>query len=151
MEERIDEWDMALVANSESVLFSQHDVLLDNEASINVFRSKELLKGIRKARKNVLLGGIQRGATGLRVTQEGDFNDVGTVYFNETTSANILSFASQIDAGADISYDRTRDRFVMIPAGGRNTYFFGRMKSGGSEGRCYVCDTRTMILGKTVP
>ena len=92
MEERIDEWDMALVANSESVLFSQHDVLLDNEASINVFRSKELLKGIRKARKNVLLGGIQRGATGLRVTQEGDFNDVGTSSFHEWVASPRESF-----------------------------------------------------------
>lgn len=145
-DQETDEWDLALVANSESVFFARHEILLDNEASINIFRSKELLKKIRNVRREVLLGGIQKGATGVRVTQEGDFEDVGTVYFNETTSANILSFASQIDAGADISYDKDGDRFVMTPAGGRKTYYFGRKPVGGSEGRFYVCDTRSMIV-----
>jgi hypothetical protein len=48
--------------------------------------------------------------------------------------------------GADISYDKTRDRFVMTPAGGRNTYYFGRKQASGSEGRFYICDVRTMVV-----
>jgi hypothetical protein len=81
----------------------------------------------------------------VRVTLEGVFQDVGTVYFDESASANILSFASQVDAGADISYDKSRDRFVMIPASGQNTYYFGRKDVSGSEGRFYICDIRSMI------
>jgi hypothetical protein len=82
-----------------------------------------------------LLGGIQRGASGVRVTEEGEFKDIRTVYFNESASANILSFASQIDAGADITYEKERDRFVMIPDQGKNVYYFGRKRVKGSEGR----------------
>jgi hypothetical protein len=88
----------------------------------------------------MLLGGIQRGASGMRVTEGGDFKDIGTVYFNESASANIQSFASQIDAEADITYDKQRDRFV-----GRNTYYFGKKQVKGSEGRFYICDSRSII------
>jgi hypothetical protein len=133
------------VANSEQGFFSEHDILLDNEASLNIFRSKKLLNGIRESKRKVLLGGIQSGASGVRGTQEGEFKDIGTVYFNELASANILSFASQIDAGADITYDKARDRFVMIPDQGKNTHYFGRKQVEGSEGRLYICDSRSMI------
>jgi hypothetical protein len=63
----------------------------------------------------ISVGGIQRGAAGVRVTEEGIYRDVGIVYYSDLASANILSFASQIDAGADISYDKANDRFVMTP------------------------------------
>ena len=144
-EETADEWDIALVANSEQAFFSEHEILLDSEASLNIFRSKKLLSGIRESKRKLLLGGIQRGASGVRVTEEGDFQDIGTVYFNESASANILSFASQIDAGADITYEKQRDRFVMIPDQGKNAYYFVRKQVKGSEGRFYICDSRTMI------
>jgi Zinc knuckle len=141
-----DEWDIALVSNCEQVFFSEYDVLLDSEASLNIFRTKKLLDGVRDAKRKVLLGGIQRGASGVRVTEEGEFKDIGTVYYNESASANILSFASQIDAGADITYEKERDRFVMIPDKGENVYYFGRKRVKGSEGRFYICDSRTMIM-----
>ena len=141
-----DEWDIALVSNCEQIFFSEYDVLLDSEASLNIFRSKKLLNGVRDAKRKVLLGGIQRGASGVRVTEEGEFKDIGTVYYNESASANILSFASQIDAGADITYEKERDRFVMIPDKGENVYYFGRKRVKGSEGRFYICDSRTMIM-----
>jgi Zinc knuckle len=145
-EENCDKWDVALFTSNECVLFTEHEILLDNEASINIFRDKNLLTGVRDAGRKVLLGGIQRSASGVKVTQEGEFSDVGTVYFSDSASANILSLASQIDAGADISYDRRADTFVMTPAGGRNTYLFGRKQANGSEGRLYTCDIRTMIV-----
>jgi hypothetical protein len=70
---------------------------------------------------------------------------VGTVCFNPAASANILSFASQADSGADISYDKLNDIFIMTPASGMNTYHFGRKEAPGSEGKFYTCDIRTMI------
>jgi Zinc knuckle len=44
-EQQADEWDLALVTNEEMVFFSQHDILLDNEASINIFQNRDLLTG----------------------------------------------------------------------------------------------------------
>jgi hypothetical protein len=72
-EQQADEWDLALVTSEEKVFFSQHDILLDNEASINIFQNRDLLTGVRESEKTLLLGGIQRGAAGVRVTKEGNF------------------------------------------------------------------------------
>ena len=144
-DEDIDEWDIAMVAGTERAFFAKDEILLDNEASISIFSNENLLTGVKDADKKVMLGGIQRGATGVKVTKQGIFRDVGTVYFNPAASANILSFASQIDAGADITYDKYGDKFVMTPASGENTYHFGRKEAPGSAGKFYTCDIRTMI------
>jgi hypothetical protein len=100
---------------------------------------------VKESDKTALLGGIQRGAAGVKVTKEGNFRDIGKEYYDESASVYILSFASQIDSGADISYDRGGDRFIMTPASGNSTYYFSRKNCQGSEGRFYVCDSRTMI------
>jgi hypothetical protein len=144
-DEEQDEWDLALVTNVHNVFFSKYDVLLDNEASLNIFSNRNLLTGVRDAEKKVMVGGIQRGASGVKVTEEGEFRDVGTVYVNDSATANILSFASQVDAGADITYDKDNDRFVMRPARSNTAYYFGRKQISGSEGKFYICDTRSMI------
>jgi Zinc knuckle len=144
-DEEQDEWDLALITNVHNVFFSKYDVLLDNEASINIFSNRNLLTGVRDAEKKVMVGGIQRGASGVKVTEEGEFRDVGTVYVNDSATANILSFASQVNAGADITYDKENDRFVMQPAGSKTAYYFGRKQISGSEGKFYICDTRSMI------
>jgi hypothetical protein len=70
------------------------------------------------------------------------------VYNSDSASANILSFTSQIDAGAGITYDKANDRFITTPANGEYTDYFGRKDVTGSEGRFYMCDTRTMIESK---
>jgi hypothetical protein len=83
-EQQADEWDLALVTSEEKVFFTQHDILLDNEASINKFQNRDHLTGVRESDKTVLLGGIQRGAAEVRVTKEGDFRDIGKVYYEES-------------------------------------------------------------------
>jgi hypothetical protein len=97
-----------------------------------------------------MVGGIQRGASGVKVTEEGEFRDVGTVYVNDSATANILSFASQVDAGADITYDKDNDRFVMRPARSNTAYYFGRKQISRSEGKFYICETRSMIEANEV-
>jgi hypothetical protein len=75
----------------------------------------------------------------VKVTEEGEFRDVGTVYVNDSATANILSFAPQIDAGADITYDKDSDRFILRPAGCETAYYFGRkVISGAKESFTYV-------------
>jgi hypothetical protein len=49
------------------------------------------------------------------------------------------------DSGADIRYDPTHDRFTMKPKGSVLIYSFCRQDLPSSEGRFYVCDTRSMI------
>ena len=135
----------ALARPEQAVVLGVWSQVFELEAEELDALAAELLSGIRESKRKLLLGGIQRGASGVRVTEEGDFQDIGTVYFNESASANILSCASQIDAGADITYEKGRDRFVMIPDQGKNAYYFGRKQVKGSEGRFYICDSRTMI------
>ena len=66
---------VALVASCEKVLFTQYDVLLDNEASLNIFSNGDLLTGLRKSDKTINVGGIQLGE-GVTVNMEGDFGEL---------------------------------------------------------------------------
>jgi hypothetical protein len=72
-QEETDELDIALVASSERAMFASHKVMLGTESSINILKSRKLLSCVREANKKVVLGGIQRGASGVRVTQQGIF------------------------------------------------------------------------------
>jgi hypothetical protein len=44
---------------------------------------------------------VQKSAAGIRVSREGTFRELGKVDVSEQSSANILSFASLVDAGAN--------------------------------------------------
>lgn len=73
--------------------------MLDNQASANIFSNAHLLTDIRKAENGIILNGVQADATGVRVELEGNFSDVGAVYYSEKASANILSMGAMVDAG----------------------------------------------------
>ena len=135
------EWGIALVATEEMCCFTKFDVLLDNEASLNIFSNLELLTDVRKSDKTVRVSGIEQGS-GVSVDREGNFGEFGTVYYSGAASANILSFASQVDSGAEIRYDHVSDCFTLQPKGSTRTYRFGRKRVVGSEGRFYSCDWR---------
>ena len=69
-----------LAASHEQALFTDLDVLLDNEASISVFRNKNLLGNIQRATKPIRIKGVQTSAEGIVVKQEGHYRDLGLVY-----------------------------------------------------------------------
>ena len=143
-EGEVSEWGIALVAAQEVCCFTKYDVLLDNEASLNIFSNKDLLTDVRVTDKKVRVTGIeQRG--GVSVDQEGNFGEFGTVYYSGAASANILSFASQVDSGAAIRYDYLGDCFTLRPKGSESVYRFGRKHVAGSEGRFYSCDWREFM------
>ena len=73
-----DEYDVALINTVQTCLFTRYDVLLDNEASLNIFSNGDLLTGLRKTEKTVNVGGIQLGE-GVEVNEEGDFGELGRV------------------------------------------------------------------------
>ena len=129
------EWGIALVATEDIYCFTRYDVLLDNEASLNIFSNKDLLTDVRKSETVRVSGSVS-------VDREGNFGEFGTVYYSGAESANILSFASQVDSGADIRYDHLSDCFTLQPKGSTRTYRFGRKRVVGSEGRFYFCDWR---------
>ena len=55
-----------------------------------------------------------------------------------------MSFASQVDAGANIRDDYLNDCLTLQPKGSDNMHRFGRKTVPGSEGRFYSCDWRSV-------
>ena len=141
-----DEWDVTLIAKEDRVLFTKYELLLDNQSSVDIVGNEELITNKCRANKPITMCSIQLGASPVIVDTIGDFDEFGSVYYSENSSANILSFASQVNAGAEINYDRLSDVFTLKRANGSNVYVFSRKNVVGSEGRFYVCDLRTMMM-----
>jgi hypothetical protein len=80
-------------------MFTCYDILLDNEASLNVFRDKNLLTNIGVSTSPVTMRGIEKQGKEVNVMLEGTFGDIGQVYYSDNASANILSSASLVDQG----------------------------------------------------
>lgn len=145
-------FDAAFITNSfgeDRSFFTDFEVLLDNEASLNIFRSDGLVSNIRKSTSPVTLGGVQRGAKGVKISLEGDFEDIGTVYVSKDSAANIISFACMIDKGAVINYEKNSDIFTLQPKGSLKTYVFSRKAVNGSENKFYICDVRHGVKDAT--
>ena len=119
---------------------------MDNQASVNIFCNSALLTDIRKSQNAILLKGVQSEAKGVRVEQEGNFGDIGPVYFSRGATANILSFAAMADRGAEISYDHEIGCFTLRPAGSKTKYNFSRQDLPGSAGRFYVWDASSVAI-----
>ena len=98
VEENDENIEAAFITTDEVALFTRSHVLLDNQASVNIFCN------IRKSQNAIFLKGVQSEAKGVRVEQEGNFGDIGPVYFSRGATANILSFAAMADSSAEISY-----------------------------------------------
>ena len=129
-DEDIDEWEegTALIMREESCLFSKFHVLLDNQSSVNVFKNPDLLTDMRKSSNNVVVNGVQRGAKGVKIDMEGNFQNLGAVYFSPDTTANILSFAAQTDAGAEIRYNSAADNFTLKGKNSGDIFTFARQR-----------------------
>ena len=80
IEEDVEEDDLSIEAafftTEEVALFTQSHVLLDNQASVNIFCNPALLTDIRRSRHAILLNGVQSDAKGVRVNQKGNFDDI---------------------------------------------------------------------------
>ena len=135
---------------SETVLFAGHILLLDSQSSASVVSERSLFREgtIRTTEKGIVLNGVDKDSPGIKVDMVGELGEIGLVYYCPTAAANIISFAGMSDAGADIRYDPKQGRFTMKPKGSEMIFSFCRQDLPGSEGRFYVCDTRTMISKK---
>ena len=126
----------AFITTDEVALFTRSHVLLDNQASVNIFCNSALLTDIKKSQNAILFKGVQSEAKDVRVEQEGDFGDIGPVYFSRGATANILSFAAMADSGAEISYDHEGGCFTLRPAGSKTKYHFSRQDLPGGKILC---------------
>ena len=52
--------EMAYVTTLETILFARNHVLLDNQASVNVFSDADLLTNITESEHGIILNGVQR-------------------------------------------------------------------------------------------
>jgi hypothetical protein len=87
---------LALVASRADILFTKYELLSDSQSSIDIVGHKEQIESERKADKVINMCGIQLEAAPVMVDTVGDFREFGTDYYRELSSANILSFASQV-------------------------------------------------------
>ena len=132
----------AYVVGTEVALFTREDVLLDSQASVNVFSNKDLLHDVGVAKRTIALKGVEQGTRGVSIRDEGYFETLGKVYFSEKTTANILSYAVMIDSGNSITYERASDSFILEPKDSSDEFIFSRKPVTGSEGRFYCCNMR---------
>lgn len=130
----------AYVTTNEAAMFTREDVLLDSQASVNVFCNADLITNIKPADKDITLQGVDAGAKGISICKEGEFRSLGKVYYSTKTAANILSYAVMVDSGNKISYDQPSDTFTLISKGDQETFAFKRKNAPGSEGRFYCCN-----------
>jgi hypothetical protein len=95
---------------------SNTDVLNDNESSVSIFCNPALLTNIREAPKPLIITGVESGGE-LRVTQQGDFDFFGKVWYSPKASANILCFYD-LQKRFPTSYDQETNSFSYdTPAG----------------------------------
>ena len=85
----------------------------------------------------MILNGVQAKADGVVIDLEGQFKDVGKVYYRKESTANILSYAVMVNLGNRVSYDQSNDRFLLQPVGSKQVYSFCRKQVEGSENRFY--------------
>ena len=105
------------------VLFSPSEVIFDNAASTLVFVNPDLLSHIVPSAAPTIVGGVQKGAPGVRIDDVGTFRDLGQVGIGKGASCNILSACQMVDTGRSFSYDNDKDEFVV--AGSDQEYRIG--------------------------
>jgi hypothetical protein len=93
---------------------------------------------------------VQADAEGVIVDQEGQFEQLGKVYYSPESTANILSYAAMVDAGHDVSYDGQNVRFLLRPLESKRVLTFSKKRVDGSENRFYCCNM-TSIIGTEPP
>ena len=124
---------------ADRVLFSPSEVIFDNAASTSVFENPDLLSHIVPSATPTMVGGVQKGAPGVRIDDVGTFRDLGQVGIGKGASCNILSACQMVDTGRSFSYDNDKDEFVVV--GSDQEYVFTRrIRADGTKTRFYTRD-----------
>jgi hypothetical protein len=79
------------------VLFCPIEVIFDTAASRSVFKNSKLLRNVVKSHTPRMIGGVQKGAIGIRLDNEGTFRDLGIVGVDVGAAGNNISACQMID------------------------------------------------------
>jgi hypothetical protein len=109
-------------ANKKSLL-DEYDILCDNQATINIFKNKDMLVNVTRASESISVGGV--GGI-LEVDQIGELPGFGKVYYNPDCIANILCFHDLAKKNM-ISFDKHRNIFI-VKLFGKDCYFVPKDK-----------------------
>lgn len=115
------------------------DVLLDNQATVSIFKCPLLLTNIRDAAPEEIVSvkGIN-GNADLTIDQVGETEDFGTVYYCSQASANVLSLGIvERRNDVDISYTRGKSFLVTFDSG--TSYEFVNYQFNPEGGALYAC------------
>jgi hypothetical protein len=97
-------------------------VLLDNQASVSVFKDTHLLTNVKPTSSPLVISGISSdGDSAIVATHTGDFRGYRNVYACLEAAANVISF-SATKKSTNV-YDSEQDVFFSTPPGG-TTYPF---------------------------
>lgn len=91
-----------------SIDLSGQAILLDNQASVHIFRDEQLLSDLHEVQPITVLGIGGRIIT----NKAGKFEDIDNVYIQPNAIANILSF-SMLAREKRVSYDCENDCFML--------------------------------------
>jgi len=99
-------------------LLDEYDILCDNQATINIFRNKDMLRNIRTTDDPISVGGV--GGV-LEVNLVGDLPGFGEVYYNPECIANILCY-HDLAKNKMIKFDNEENLF-FVNLFGRTCHF----------------------------
>lgn len=108
-------------------------VLLDSQSTISIFKNRAMLNNIRPADSPIRLftnGGVQDAVL------IGDIPNLGAVYFNQHSMANILSLA-QVRRVCRVTFDSSVDNTITVYRQNGSRMFFREHETG-----LYVHDTQ---------
>jgi hypothetical protein len=88
----------------------EYDLLLDNQATVSIFKNKSMLSNLRTADDTLTITGVGGEITTNEIGNAGSF---GEVYYSKKSPANILSFAGVRELGYDIQYDNDKGIFTV--------------------------------------
>lgn len=101
-------------------------ILLDSQASVSIFKSKEIISNIRPTVHTHTIGGINTNAAPLVINLKGDFADLGEVLYHPMAAANVLSW-SEVSQQCKVVYDQAKN--CVTVSTNSSTYEF-RNKDG---------------------
>ena len=117
---------------SRKALLDEYDILCDNQATISIFRNRNMLVNITKTDDAISVGGV--GGI-LDVDQIGELPGFGRVYYSPDCMANILCF-HDLASKELISFDKERNLFKVK--------LFGKDCNFVPKGKLYVYNARVM-------
>ena len=135
-----EEYDAALICtNGEekaTVLFTNTDVLIDNQASRSIFCNGDLLTEITDS-SPFHIGGIDATSKSMLVNNRGCFEGYGQVALQPNAAANVISVAEALNRGCSIVYSSPDDVYTL--GVGKLVYIFSRKTVHGKRSSHYTC------------